>query len=169
MRSFSSIRVVTALVLVFAVTSAVSTAANPKLRPFKGSFSGEATFPFSDACLDITGAPFQTLTASEGKMTHMGRTQLSTSHCSTIDGSAAVGGEATFTAANGDEIWATYTAVTMAGPPLIVQESSFVIVGGTGRFENATGRLLGMVYVTFEGFDDPSWPLEFVFAGAISY
>ena len=39
------------------------------------------------------------------------------------------------------------------------------IVGGTGRFEGATGLLTGMVYVTFEGFDDPSWPIEFVLAG----
>jgi hypothetical protein len=80
-----------------------------------------------------------------------------------------VGGVATFTAANGDEVWATYTATTVAPPPLIVQEADFIIVGGTGRFEHASGHLWGMVYVTFEGFDDPSWPLRFVFAGTIAY
>jgi len=52
---------------------------------------------------------------------------------------------------------------------IIVQQGTFTIFGGTGRFENATGFLQGTVYVTFEGFDDPSWPIEFVFAGMIAY
>jgi hypothetical protein len=102
-------------------------------------------------------------------MSHLGRTELSTAHCSTLDGSAAVAGEATFTVANGDQLRATYTAVTVAPPPLIVQEIDFVVAGGTGRFENATGWLRGVAYVTFEGFDDPSWPIEFAIAGAVDY
>ncbi len=173
MRSHSCIRIVAVLILVLAATAVVSSAENPKPRPFKGNFAGEASFPASDACFDVTGVPYQTLTATEGKMTHLGRTTLSTAHCSTVDGSAAVGGEATFTAANGDQVWAAYTAVTVEWPVpplmLIVQESEFTIVGGTGRFEGASGRLLGLVYVTFEGFDDPSWPIELVFAGTIAY
>jgi hypothetical protein len=160
----------TTLVTLALVTAAsVSTATNPNFRPFKGSSAGEATFPESEACLDVTGSFWQTLSVSEGRMSHLGRMTLTTSHCSTLDGSAAVGGEATFTAANGDELWATYTAVTVAPPPLIIQESDFVIVGGTGRFENATGWLRGVIYVTFEGFEDPSWPLEFAIAGAVAY
>ena len=63
----------------------------------------------------------------------------------------------------------SFTAVTVAPPPLIVQEADFVIVGGTGRFEHATGWLRGVVYVTFEGFEDPSWPIEFAIAGAVAY
>lgn len=157
------------LVLLLTASATVSTAANPNFRPFKGSAAGEATFPESDACLDVTGAPWQTLSATEGRISHLGLMELFTAHCSTLDGSAAVGGEATFIAANGDQLWATYTAVTVAPPPLIIQEADFVIVGGTGRFENATGWLRGVVYVTFEGFDDPSWPIEFVVAGAVSY
>ena len=159
--------VILALLLIAAAT--VSAGDNPRLRPFNGALAGEATFPASDACLDVTGAPFQTLSSSVGRMSHLGLTELSTAHCSTLDGSAAVAGEATFTAANGDQLWATYTAVTVAPPPLIIQEADFVIVGGTGRFENATGWLRGVVYVSFEGFDDPSWPIEFVVAGAVSY
>ncbi len=161
--------VATVMVLVLVATSTVSLAKNPKLRPFKGTFAGEATFPMNGACLDLTGAPWQTLSETEGRMSHLGRTHLSTSHCSTFDGMAAVNGVATFTAANGDEVWATYTATTIAPPPLIVQQSNFVIVGGTGRFEGASGQLIGMVYVTYEGEDDPSWPIEFVFAGTIAY
>ena len=157
------------VILVILIAASISTAANPNFRPFKGSAAGEATFPESEACLDLTGAFWQTLSVSEGRMSHLGRMALTTSHCSTLDGSAAVGGEATFTAANGDELWATYTAVTVAPPPLIVQETDFVIVGGTGRFENATGWLRGVIYVTFEGFNNPSWPIEFAIAGAVAY
>lgn len=165
--------IVTALALVLAVTPAVSTADNPKPRPIKMSTAGEATFPLSDVCLDVTGAFWQTLSSSEGQLTHLGRTQLSTAHCSTLEGSAAVNGQATFTAANGDELWATYTGTTVAWPEppamLLVQETEFVVVGGTGRFEGASGRLFGMVYATFEGYDDPSWPVEFDFVGWITY
>lgn len=159
----------TLVILALVIAASVGTAANPNFRPFKGSSAGEATFPESEACLDVTGAFWQTLSVSEGRMSHLGRMTLTTSHCSTLDGSAAVDGEATFTAANGDELWAAYTAVTVAPPPLIIQESDFVIVGGTGRFENATGWLRGVIYVTFEGFEDPSWPLEFAIAGAVAY
>ncbi|MCU0234091.1 MAG: hypothetical protein MUE90_08705 [Thermoanaerobaculales bacterium] len=157
------------LALVVMTAASVSTAADPKLRPFRGSTAGEATFPGSEACLGVTGAPWQTLGDTEGRISHLGRVTLTTAHCSTLDGSAAVAGEATFTAANGDQLRATFTAVTVAPPPLIVQEADFVIVGGTGRFEDATGWLHGVVYVTFEGFEDPSWPIEFAIAGAVAY
>lgn len=169
MRGTNYVRVMVVVVLVLTAASALSAGENPRPRPFWGRLAGEASFLPSDACLGITGAPFQTASASAGRMTHLGRTRFDTTHCTTLDGSAAVGGEATFTAANRDEVWVTYTATTVAGPPLIVQEGEFIIIGGTGRFEGASGSFHGMVYVTFEGFDDPSWPLEFVFAGTIAY
>jgi hypothetical protein len=157
------------MVLVLAATSVLA-GENPNPRPFWGSFEGEVTFPLSNDCLDVTGVPFQTVSSDvEGKMTHLGHTDLSTTHCTMPDGSAAVGGQATFTAANGDEVWANYFAITVQPPPIIVQEITLIIYGGTGRFEGATGNLQGMVYATFEGFTDPSWPVEFVFAGWIVY
>lgn len=162
-----------AVCVMLATPAAFSGDHSPHLRPFKGSTAGEATFPESDVCLDVTGAYWQTVSFVEGQLTHLGRTQISLAHCSTLDGSAAVNGEATFMAANGDELWATYAATTVAWPEpplmLIVQESEFTIVGGTGRFENASGHLFGMVYVTYEGLDDPAWPLEIAFVGMIIY
>ena len=169
LRLRNCIRVVIALALVLAATSVLA-GENPNPRPFWGHFEGEVTFPASDACLGITGAPYQTVSIVEGNMTHLGRTDLITIHCSTLDGSAAVDGHGILTSANGDEVWVIYTATTVIPPPpLIVQEADIIIVGGTGRFEGASGRLDGMVYVTFEGFADPSWPIRFVVAGWIVY
>ena len=162
------------MVLALALTSmsVIARDTNPHQRPFWGSFEGETTFPFTGACLDLTGVPFETLSQSEGKMTHMGRTGLHTSHCATPDGGAALNGQAVFTAANGDEVWTEYSAITVQGPPatlIIGQEVTMVIIGGTGRFEGATGGLEGMVYIEFLGFGEPSWPLSFVLAGWIVY
>jgi len=155
-----------ALTLLIASTSAVANDNDPQTRPFWGNFTGEAMFPLSEDCGQV---PFQTLSSTEGVMMHMGRSELFTAHCATPDGSAAVGGVATLVAANGDEVSLTYSARTEAGPPVIMQVAEFIIVGGTGRFEGASGVLTGMVYITFLGFDVPAWPIEFVLAGTIMY
>jgi hypothetical protein len=156
-----------------AATAAIGGDHPPHLRPFKGGSVGEVTFPASTVCEAVTGADSQALSSSLGQIGQLGRAEVNTTHCSTLDGSAAVGGEAVFTAANGDEIWATYTANTVAWPEpplmLTVQEAEFTRVGGTGRLELSSGHVFGMVYVTFEGLSDPSGPLEFVFAGMTVY
>jgi hypothetical protein len=160
------------LVACFSVT-AVGNGDNPKPRPFKGSMSGEATFDFvSGACSDVTGAPWQTLSYLTGDLSHLGESEWFTSHCSTLDGQQLVNGEATLVAANGDEIWMTYTADLI--PPLIIPGTVMyiqdnVVVGGTGRFEGASGKFLTLVAVTI---DDPTaltTPVSGDFAGTISY
>ena len=52
---------------------------------------------------------------------------------------------------------------------MIVQEAEFTIVGGTGGFEHATGRVFATIFVGFQGFYDFSWPVRFIFSGAITY
>jgi len=157
------------LVLVFALSTATAFAAgdNPQPRPFKGTMAGEATFPFNDNC-DYTGSPVETLAATQGTLTHLGLSEYFSSHCATENG-GAVGGEAVIIAANGDEIWLSYMATFAAPPPIIMQIAEFVVTGGTGRFEGASGLITAMVYITFQGFEDPAWPIEFVFAGTITY
>ena len=165
----SHMQIVLVLVLTLFSTSVIAGDINLQARPFWGSFEGEASFPFSDACLDVTGAPFQTRSYASGKMAHLGNSTLSTTHCATPDGGAALNGYAIFKAANGDEVWASYFAITVQQPPIIEQEITLVIDGGTGRFENASGSLQGKIYIEFQGFADPSWPLEFVLSGWIVY
>jgi hypothetical protein len=149
-------------------TTSASGGESPTLRPFWGHFRGEATFPESEACRDVHGQPFQTVTAAQGEMTSLGPTTYSGTHCATLD-NHSVRGEATLTAADGDQVRAAYMGRAVAPPPLIVVQAEWTIIGGTGRFEGATGRAVGMAYVTFEGFDVPAWPLERAVAGMIAH
>lgn len=70
-------------------------------------------------------------------------------------------GAMTFTAANGDELFATYTgSAPFPGPGTDVVEatSHATVEGGTGRFEGATGHIDLTATITFQGLDDMSWP-----------
>ena len=164
------VRIPMVLAVMFATASALGAGDNPVARPFWGQLAGETTFDFStDACLDVTGLPFRTVAVTEGKMSHLGRTEMFATHCQTADGSQNVGGEATFTAANGDQVWFSYTATTLAPPPDVVQEAEMIVVGGTGRFDNASGLLKGMVYVKIEDYENPPWPIQLVLAGMLTY
>jgi hypothetical protein len=80
-----------------------------------------------------------------GTVSHLGQTSLAMEHCNSSAGPAAGGG--TMIAANGDQVWLSYTvaaagiSVLKAPPlPVIVRfEAPFVVTGGTGRFTDATG------------------------------
>lgn len=160
------------LVASFSVT-AVGNGDNPKPRPFKGSMSGEATFDFaSGACGDVTGAPWQTLSYLTGDLSHLGESEWFTSHCTTLDGTQLVNGEATLVAANGDEIWMTYTAELISPfivPGVLVYAQENIVVGGNGRFEGASGEFLTLVAVTIDDLTALTTPVSGDFAGTISY
>ena len=79
-----------------------------------------------------------------------------------------VGGEAYFVAANGDELWMTYTGQVLAPPPVFVVLGEYIVTGGTGRFEGASGTIMAKVYVTLVGMEVPN-PIEMNFAGTIAY
>jgi hypothetical protein len=165
------------LTLVLAATFSMAVAVagdNAKGRPFKGSMSGEATFDFaSGACLDVTGAPWQTIGYMAGKLSHLGKSEWFVSHCSTLDGSQLVNGEGVLVAANGDEIWLTYTAdlISPFTPPPVVllYDQTNIVVGGTGRFEGASGEFKSLIAVTIESLTAPTTPAEAEFAGSITY
>jgi len=171
-RTWARVLIVAGIAL--AAASAASAGETPTARPFWGSVKGETTFPLEGVgvCDGVAGwwAPVLTTVAgAEGRITHLGLVSYSSTHCPTYDGRAELG-SAVFTAANGDEIWATYRADTVfPPPPLVVQEGEYTIFGGTGRFADASGRVRLTAYVTFEGFEDPSWPIEIVVSGTIVY
>ena len=140
----------------------------PELRPFWGHLAGNVTFPKTDDCLEISGLPVRTVGTAEGEVTPLGRATLRSNHCATEDG-RALDGRLTLTAEIGDQVYLTYTGFMVEPPPLIVQQVELIIDGGTGQFARASGQVLGMVYVSFMGYDEPEWPIEMALAGTISY
>lgn len=163
------------IVLLACFTAAVvANGGNPHPRPLMGSMSGEATYDWeSGACLPVTGAPWRTINYMVGHVTHLGWTEYYSHHCADPVTFALEAGEATMVAANGDEIWFTYTAelITPFTPPpvTVVYAVENVVVGGTGRFENASGEFLSLVAVTIEDLADPSTPLTQEIAGSMTY
>jgi len=158
-----------AVLALIIATGTTAIAQKQQPRPFWGNAAGEVTFGNPGVC---TTQPVQTLTSAKGQLTHLGNAMVTTTHCASADGLLALDGHATFTAANGDQVFASYTSHTTAPPPpLIVQEGELIITGGTGRFEHATGRVPFTVYVSpiSPPSSDAKWPIRFVFAGTITY
>lgn len=105
-----------------------------------------------------------------GRMSHLGRITLSTTHCSSPDPGSGqyAGGFAVYRAENGDELHGAYHQ--LGAPTDAAMEA---IVGGTGRFHSATGELQVKVTPIVE-FDDggvPIFPARFTatYEGWISY
>ncbi len=137
-------------------------------RPFTGEATGHASFDRSNprGC----AAGFTTITDASGTATHLGKIAFHCEHCVTATGDMS--GSAVLTAANGDEVRATYTGTStppgQIGEPIYVI-STMVIAGGTGRFANASGEAEVKATVTFEGFDKPTWPGRWEWRGTIRY
>lgn len=79
----------------------------------------------------------------EATASHLGHVTGDFEHCSLVDfqtgASTLADGIAILTAANGDELWATYRSVDV---PLGSFDEALTFVGGTGRFTNAVGEAL---------------------------
>ncbi|NND70323.1 MAG: hypothetical protein HKN43_01965 [Rhodothermales bacterium] len=130
-----------------------------KTVPYKGEAVGWGTVNFHRTDCPVASLPVYG--EGEGKSTRLGRVEVTISHCSFffVDPSNPnfVDGLATLTAANGDELYIEYYGY-VTGPTTFYQEDT--IVGGTGRFENATGGadVYGTVSPTAEGFD---WSIKY--------
>jgi len=113
----------------------------------------------------------QTLSNANGN-TVLGITTFASAHCASGDGSLALNGVAVFITVSGDEIHATYTAKMISPPPpLIVEQGELIIVGGTGQYAHATGRVPFTVQVNpmSPPTAEAHWPVLFVFAGFMRY
>ena len=82
--------------------------------------------------------------------------------------------EMKFIAANGDEVHFIYGGECPLVGELVIGETFSCsveadIVGGTGRFEGASGWANGKVYVDFLGLGTPSMPASWVYSGEIGY
>lgn len=157
-----------ALMLVLA-TAAPVVAKGDHERPFKGTAQGHGMVAPDATCSD---PPLRSVFATTGHATHMGKLELDYYNC-TPSGSDIVGVEMTFVAANGDSVFATFgsDSVPPVGeePSLLEITYDFVIIGGTGRFEGATGGGRMMADVEWPGFALNYWPTSLAFKGTIAY
>lgn len=101
--------------------------------------------------------------------THLGRGTWDSfetvNFCTNEDGGGDVEGEFTLTAANGDQIFGTYTTVVFVVGGSIEASGTYEIVGGTGRFEDASGS--GTIDAT--GDFGPPFGVVGSMSGQISY
>lgn len=150
--------------------------ADSSSRPFTGSVAGSITFPYVGAeicpATDVFLGGLRTDSRATGEVSHLGRTEMTSHHC-TPRFETIAGGEMTLVAANGDEVWIHYWGTAPFPIPGVTEvihvDLDFVIVGGTGRFVGATGGGDMTARAVFEGFMDPEWPGSWSFHGEIGY
>ena len=131
-----------------------------KALPFKGTYTTVSEI--------LQPAPFlHTRITGTGQASHLGKGSFVA--LSALDLTTAppflLGGTATFTAANGDEFYTTFTGTaTPNGQGALNISMSHTITGGTGRFENAIGSIDGHT-VAVPGHTEASIDYE----GTINY
>jgi hypothetical protein len=140
--------------------------------PFSGTLTGEAAYDLGNPKSCAIG--FTVVTDARGTASHLGRTTFHSEHCivPTPDGGQIVGGVLVLTAANGDELHGTYTGSFGAFPPIgdpVVVTGTWVVSGGTGLFENASGTAEMRAQVIWEGVGDPSNPGRWEWSGTLRY
>jgi hypothetical protein len=166
MKRILVILAVAALALAGLVTAA---SARSSERPFKGSMEGSALFiPGTDCTTTPEG--LRTDSVATGNVSHLGKTEMTSSHC-TPAGPDIEGGTMVLVAANDDELYIEYTGTAREPGPdgIITVDVLYTITGGSGRFVGASGGGDMIVAVVFEGFDDFEWPASWSWTGTIDY
>jgi hypothetical protein len=150
------------LVTVLAALALSGPATAGEQVPFKGRSSGVVTVVGFDP---VAGIAF-TRVEGEGVATHLGRftlTAVATVAVNLPGGPAA--GSWTLTAANGDQLFATFVAFGIDPTHGI---GDFTIVGGTGRFQGATGSYTQFITFATPPGSTPSTAYTDVLVGTIS-
>lgn len=160
--------VVLAALMAFVVVGAAADTGGSD-RPFTGSLAGAAwVMPDSSCPIGL-----RTVSESSGTASHLGFVRMLSSHCTPVT-NVITGGQMTLVAANGDEVHATYSGmcVPFPLPPVgetITCNTPNLIVGGTGRFADATGETQMTALVTWAGFGAPVLPATWTWDGTIGY
>jgi hypothetical protein len=136
-----------------ALRSAVAASAEV---PFNGNLEGSVTvIPLQPGRANVT-------IEAEGNANHLGKFTLVAPHVVTFATRTGIG-TYTFTAANGDQVFASFTGQALTSPPNVVIVENATITGGTGRFAGATGS-----FVVTRLFDQTAGTTSGTFEGTIS-
>ena len=167
------------IVLVITVTSVSDVkAARTVPHQISGILPGTVTFvelPFSD----ITDPYYQVggLSVVSGQLKSLGNSNVFAFHrpvpsTSETEPPTIADGRFFIVAANGDRINGSYEGIVIPGtePNQLHSIVDWVITGGTGRLENATGTIQADAYVTMP--DDPyalEWSVTWILDGTVNY
>jgi len=152
-------------------TAAAQAAKGPKTVPrdVRGTLDGR--FDFTRMWGDEWWQ-FYSDSHATGTMSHLGLAHVYTTHVPNFATGALEQGTFRIVAANGDEIRGTYEGAATYDAlreDLVHGAATFVISGGTGRFDGATGA----INATFlETLDDPAWAsakVAWTLAGTVTY
>lgn len=142
------------------------------LVPATGSGSAQETRPHKATCVAVPDDPLSANVRTTGscQATHLGREAFEAAHnlvptgvpdASGVLPIAVVGGRATHVAANGDQLSSEYAGTgsvnLLSGRIVFALDGRYV--GGTGRFENASGttRITGVVEGGVAHFVEEGW------------
>ncbi len=147
-RSFSTLGAI--VVVAAAAVSPIATA-GPTSVPFKATLATQEKLGVMSTCPSFFGGT----TTGSGHASHLGALTGFSTDCvapSTSGTFTFTKGELTLTAANGDELHASYsgTLSPTATPPIYSIAGTYTLTGGTGRFSgaNGTGTLQGLENMT---------------------
>jgi hypothetical protein len=105
-------------------------------RPLKVSLDFVSVQPTFDCAPGL----FPQGAAGTGHLSHLGRVGISGGQCNNFATLEFTDGFGTYVAANADSIDVTYSGQASLSPVGFDGEGSAAIVGGTGRFEGASGE-----------------------------
>ncbi len=165
-----------AVAAVLCLAVAAPAAASDPGRPFGGWATGADE---NDA--NATGCPAGTFirytSTGTGGLLHLGRVHVVVTHCTRLDPATGAGwfddGTITITAANGDTLildqQGTFQLSPWGAPPPWASDVQLTwdVVGGTGRFQDATGSGVGTGSSDGVGLEGSSTTLWF--SGTIAY
>jgi hypothetical protein len=155
------------ILAILAITGGFPIVFSTHSTPFNGSFSGTFTIT------STTPTTKATITAT-GNYEHLGKTTVLGK--ASMTGASECGGftateQETFTAANGDQIFATAidVACPTSNPNVIHVTASSTITGGTGRFAHASGSFTTQVSATAASPTATTGTISGTSTGTIAY
>jgi hypothetical protein len=135
-RSWSFLIIVFLLgAMAFSGTDAAASGADVQ-RPLKVSLDFLAVEPTFDCAAGLVPQGAE----GSGRLSHLGTVEISGGQCNNFATLEFTDGFGTYVAANADSIDVTYSGQASLSPVGFDGEGSAAIVGGTGRFEGASGE-----------------------------
>ena len=155
MKTFTKACALAASVVLGLAPTATASPTTSHPQPIFGTTSGADAYASPATC--PAGATWRFIGSGTGRLSHLGTVTATNTHCTFAMDGVFSGGQMTMTAANGDELFMTYSGSFVLDNPTDPTRSdvelTWQIVGGTGRFEDAEGTGTGTGFSLISGMD----------------